>query len=50
VSEVPGLYFIGLLWLHNLLSASLLGVGPDARHLAAQMDLITAAEAAQVPV
>jgi putative flavoprotein involved in K+ transport len=49
VSEVPGLYFIGLLWLHNLLSASLLGIGPDARHLAGQMGLITADEADRVP-
>lgn len=49
VSEVPGLYFIGLLWLHNLLSASLMGVGPDARHLAGRMGLITADEAGQVP-
>jgi len=48
VAEVPGLYFIGLLWLHNLLSASLMGVGPDARHLAGHMGLITADEAAQV--
>jgi putative flavoprotein involved in K+ transport len=50
VSEVPGLYFIGMLWLHNLLSASLLGVGPDSRHLAGRMGLITADEAEQVPV
>jgi putative flavoprotein involved in K+ transport len=48
VSEVPGLYFIGLLWLHNLLSSSLLGIGPDARHLAGRMGLITADEAEQV--
>ena len=47
VSEVPGLYFIGLLWLRNMLSASLLGIGPDARHLAGRMGLITADEAEQ---
>ena len=49
-SEVPGLFFIGMLWQHNLLSASLLGVGPDSRYLAGRMGLITADEAERVPV
>jgi len=44
VSEVPGLYFIGLPWLHTVLSASLMGVGPDARHLAYRMGLVGPAE------
>jgi putative flavoprotein involved in K+ transport len=39
VSEVPGLYFLGLLWQHTQASATLFGVGLDARHLAAQMGL-----------
>jgi len=43
VSEVSGLYFIGLPWLHTVLSASLMGVGPDSRHLADRMGLIPAA-------
>jgi putative flavoprotein involved in K+ transport len=49
VSEIPGLYFIGMLWMHNQLSAALPGVGPDSRHLAQRMGLITAAEAEQIP-
>jgi putative flavoprotein involved in K+ transport len=43
VSEVPGLYFLGLPWLNTILSASLMGVSPDARYLADQMGLIGAA-------
>ncbi|HEU6439563.1 MAG TPA: hypothetical protein VFC12_03905, partial [Terriglobales bacterium] len=43
VSEVSGLYFLGLPWLNTILSASLMGVGPDARHLADRMGLIGAA-------
>jgi putative flavoprotein involved in K+ transport len=34
VSEVPGLYFLGLPWLHTRGSALLGGVGRDAAHLA----------------
>jgi putative flavoprotein involved in K+ transport len=48
VSEMPGLYFIGLPWLHNLLSSNLMGIGHDARHLAGRMGLIAPAEAEQV--
>ena len=33
VTEVPGLYFIGSLWQHTLVSATLLGVDLDARAL-----------------
>ena len=43
VSDVPGLYFIGLPWLHTVLSQSLMGVGPDSLHLADRMGLIGAA-------
>jgi putative flavoprotein involved in K+ transport len=34
---VPGLYFLGLPWLHKWKSAFLFGVGEDAQHLAAQI-------------
>jgi putative flavoprotein involved in K+ transport len=39
VTEVPGLYFLGLLWQHNQGSATLFGVNEDAHHLARQMGL-----------
>jgi hypothetical protein len=31
VTEVPGLYFVGLLWQHNQLSATLLGASLDSQ-------------------
>lgn len=34
VTNVPGLYFLGLPWLHKWKSAFLFGVGEDAEHLA----------------
>lgn len=34
VTPVPGLYFVGLNWLHTRKSALLLGVGEDAAHVA----------------
>jgi putative flavoprotein involved in K+ transport len=37
VTEIPGLYFIGLLWQHNQLSATLFGPGQDGPHIAAAM-------------
>ena len=37
VSTVPGLYFVGLHWLHKRKSALLLGVGEDAEYVAAQV-------------
>ena len=43
VSEVPGLHFLGLPWLHTFISATLVGVGSDARYLAERMGLIDAA-------
>jgi putative flavoprotein involved in K+ transport len=33
-TDVPGLYFLGLPWLHKWKSAFLFGVGEDAEHLA----------------
>ena len=32
--ERPGLYFVGLHWLHKRKSALLFGVGEDAEHVA----------------
>lgn len=43
VSEVSGLYFLGLPWLHTVASATLGGVGGDARYLAERMGLTDAA-------
>ena len=47
VTEVPGLYFIGLQWLSRMSSSFMSGVGADAArladHIAARMDLIPAA-------
>jgi len=37
VSEVPGLYFIGLPWLHTWGSGRFSGVGRDAAHLSARL-------------
>lgn len=34
VTEYPGLYFLGLHWLHTLKSGLFLGVGDDAEHIA----------------
>jgi putative flavoprotein involved in K+ transport len=34
LTRVPGVYFLGLSWLHKLKSAFLNGVGEDAEHLA----------------
>ena len=39
VSEVPGLFFLGSLWLRTQASSTLFGVGIDARRLAAAMGL-----------
>jgi putative flavoprotein involved in K+ transport len=36
-TRVPGVYFLGLPWLHKLKSAFLNGVGEDAEHLAAHI-------------
>jgi putative flavoprotein involved in K+ transport len=37
VTQYPGLYFLGLPWLHTQKSGLLLGVGEDAAHLATVM-------------
>jgi putative flavoprotein involved in K+ transport len=37
VTPVPGLYFLGLHWMHTLRSGLLMGVGDDAEYLAEQM-------------
>ncbi len=42
VSEIPGLYFIGSLWQHDQLSATLVGVELDARALAERMGVVKA--------
>jgi hypothetical protein len=35
---VPGLYFVGLHWLHKRKSVLLLGVREDAEHVAAAIE------------
>ncbi|MDQ6851861.1 MAG: NAD(P)/FAD-dependent oxidoreductase [Actinomycetota bacterium] len=42
VTPVPGLYFLGLHWMHTFKSGLLSGVGSDADHLAEHMDLVAA--------
>jgi hypothetical protein len=39
VTTVPGLYFLGLHWMHTIKSGLLCGVGEDARYLAEQIDV-----------
>ena len=39
VSEYPGLYFVGLPWLHNAKSGLLYGVGEDAAYIASRMPI-----------
>ncbi len=39
VSPVPGLYFLGLRWMHTAKSSLLSGVGADADYLASYMDM-----------
>lgn len=39
VSELPGLYFLGLPWLHTMASATLAGASFDGSYLADQMGL-----------
>jgi putative flavoprotein involved in K+ transport len=40
VSPVPGLYFLGLHWMHTIKSGLLSGVGMDAKYIADHMDVI----------
>ncbi|MCA1682421.1 MAG: NAD(P)/FAD-dependent oxidoreductase [Actinobacteria bacterium] len=42
VTHVPGLYFLGLHWMHTFKSGLLSGVGSDAEYLAEHMSLMTA--------
>jgi putative flavoprotein involved in K+ transport len=37
VSPVPGLYFLGLHWMHTFKSGLLSGVGADAEYLAGRI-------------
>ncbi len=37
VTEYPGLYFLGLNWLHRRKSALLIGVGEDAAYIASHI-------------
>lgn len=37
VTDFPGLFFVGLSWLHTLKSGLLFGVGEDAEHIASVM-------------
>jgi putative flavoprotein involved in K+ transport len=37
VTDQPGLYFIGLQWLHNLKSSLFYGMGDDAKYIAARI-------------
>jgi putative flavoprotein involved in K+ transport len=41
-TQVPGLYFLGLHWMHTFKSGLLAGVGSDAEYLAEHMDRLTA--------
>jgi len=43
VSEAPGLYFLGLPWLHTQASPTFAGVSMDAAHLVSQMGIAVAA-------
>jgi putative flavoprotein involved in K+ transport len=38
ITDYPGLYFVGLPWLHNAKSGLLFGVGQDAAYIAATID------------
>jgi putative flavoprotein involved in K+ transport len=44
VTQVPGLYFIGLPWLHTWGSGRFSGVGRDAEHLAARIEALGAVQ------
>jgi putative flavoprotein involved in K+ transport len=41
VTQVPGLYFLGLHWMHTFKSGLFSGVGSDAEYLAEHMGLVT---------
>lgn len=50
VTEVPGLYFVGLLWQHTQISATLLGISMEAAHIAAKMGLPVDETSAASPI
>ena len=41
VTQVPGLYFLGLHWMHTFKSGLFAGVGGDAEYLADHVSLMT---------
>lgn len=41
VTEVPGLYFVGLPWMHTWGSARFSGIAEDAKHVAERIELST---------
>lgn len=47
VTSVPGLYFVGLEWLHKPKSGLLLGVGEDAEHIASAIATRASSESQQ---
>jgi putative flavoprotein involved in K+ transport len=49
VSPEPGLYFLGLHWMHTIKSGLFSGVGDDARHVADHMDRLPLADAPARP-
>jgi putative flavoprotein involved in K+ transport len=48
VSDVPGLYFVGLLWQHTQASATLFGPNLDGRYIAERMGLPIPEEASKL--
>ena len=50
VTDIPGLYFLGLLWQHNNASATLMGPNADAAYLARQMGLPVPSEPVELPI
>ena len=41
VTDVPGLTFIGLPWMHDMASANLVGIGRDAEYLSRLWDAVS---------
>ncbi len=37
MTDHPGLYFVGLFWMHSFASDLLYGVGDDAAHVVARL-------------
>ena len=50
VTSAPGIYFLGLAWMHKVKSSFLYGVGEDAEYLAERIcEMPTAVENASSP-